>query len=399
MRVVIVSEWFSERMGYIENCLPKAMALLGHDVHVVTSNRQTYFNSPSYKVTYEPFIGPSVVECGVKRLDGFTLHRKPLIRFRGRLGIRGLIGTLRRLRPHVVQTLDMASLATYQSAIAKPIVGYQLFTANHVVKSVFPPARADIQHDAISRLRPVLSTWVPGRLVSLATRRCYPVTADAADIAIQFLGVQSQKVKTVSLGVDTEVFHPPRDEEESAARLAMRKRLGVAPDDIVCVYSGRFSKDKNPACLATAVARLFAEGRPYRGLFIGSGPQKDEIESTAGCIVHPFVSFDRLGAYFRSADVGVWPRQESTSMLDASASGLPIVISDRVEARERVDGRGLTYRENDAQDLAQTLLSLQDPERRFRLGMAGAEAIRARFSWMAMAQDRIRDYEESLADS
>lgn len=36
MQIAIVSDWFSEKMGYAENFLPKAMASLGHEVHLVT---------------------------------------------------------------------------------------------------------------------------------------------------------------------------------------------------------------------------------------------------------------------------------------------------------------------------------------------------------------------------
>ena len=61
MKIVILSSWFSERMGYIENCLPKALALLGHEVHVVSSTAQVYFNSPDYKEVYEPFLGKIIV--------------------------------------------------------------------------------------------------------------------------------------------------------------------------------------------------------------------------------------------------------------------------------------------------------------------------------------------------
>ncbi len=70
MRIVLISDWFAEKMGYAENCLPKALAALGHEVHLVTSIGQVYFNSPSYSATYEEFLGPAVVPAGVKAWDG-----------------------------------------------------------------------------------------------------------------------------------------------------------------------------------------------------------------------------------------------------------------------------------------------------------------------------------------
>jgi hypothetical protein len=57
MRIAIISDWFSEKMGYAENCLPKALASLGHEVHLITSNVQPYFNSPNYRETYDLLSG------------------------------------------------------------------------------------------------------------------------------------------------------------------------------------------------------------------------------------------------------------------------------------------------------------------------------------------------------
>src|SRR5690242_17600122 len=108
-------------MGYAENCLPKALAALGHEVHVVSANVQPYFDSPSYAATYEPFIGPPVVPTGEKELDGFVLHRLPFGRLFGRLRIRGLLAKLRAIGPDVVQTLEAAAISTYEAALGRTL--------------------------------------------------------------------------------------------------------------------------------------------------------------------------------------------------------------------------------------------------------------------------------------
>ncbi len=101
VRIVVTSDWFSEKMGYAENCLPKALASLGHDVHLVTSNTVPYFNSPSYRDVYERFLGPGVVACGTSQVDGFHVHRLPYALHRGHVMLRGLAKTLRVLAPEV----------------------------------------------------------------------------------------------------------------------------------------------------------------------------------------------------------------------------------------------------------------------------------------------------------
>ncbi|MBD3636829.1 MAG: hypothetical protein HUJ25_05750, partial [Crocinitomicaceae bacterium] len=74
MKIAFVCQSFSENMGYITNCLPKFLAKLGHEVHVISPNVQGYFSSPNYKETYEEFLGPAIVPTGSKQINGFALH-------------------------------------------------------------------------------------------------------------------------------------------------------------------------------------------------------------------------------------------------------------------------------------------------------------------------------------
>jgi len=387
---------FSEGMGYLPNCLPKALAYLGHDVHVIASNAQVYFDTPFYKETYEAHLGAPFVSTGVKQLDGFTLHRLPLVRWRRRLGIKGLYSALRDLQPDIVQVLDVIHLTAYQAALYQPLLGYRLFTANHMVASIFLPATEYDRLGAAERLRLFLSYVPLGRLVSSRTIKCYGATPDAVDIAVRFLGVSAKKVVLAPLGVDTAIFHPVVTETDQGERAALRAKLGFNDKDIVCIYTGRLTDAKNPLCLAQAIALLVKMGEPFRGLFIGTGPQRAGIEALPGNFVYPFVWHDELPHLYRAADIGVWPQQESMSMLDAAACGIPIVISRRVQAGERFEGNGETYTEGDVNDLVRALLSLKNPDRREQLGRLGAHKMASAYSWKSIAQQRLRDYEHAL---
>ena len=394
LRIVIISDWFSEKMGYVENCLPKALASLGHEVHVISSNVQTYFNYPFYKETYEPFIGPGIVSCITKRLNGYTLHRLPFEMCMGHLRIKGLAKALAALRPHIVQTLDIQSLSTYWAALGRPLLGYKLFLETTVLASVFPFAT---KRDITKRERfGMIAYEALGRFVSLLSERCYAATIDAADIAIRFFGIEPRKVSISSLGVDTDLFRPPATKFSRKVRAQVRSELGFLPSDIVCIYSGRFSQDKDPLCLAKAIKIVRKRNKSFRGLFIGNGPQAGAITKVEGCLVHRFVPFSELLPFYWASDVGVWPRQESTSQLDAVACGLPIVISGRVKAVERVEGNGLTYEEGDPYDLARQLANLSDREIRKALGFHGARKAQDLFSWELAATRLTNDYEASL---
>jgi glycosyltransferase involved in cell wall biosynthesis len=396
MKIAIISDWFSEKMGYAENCLPKALASLGHEVHLITSNCQTYFNSPTYNETYEPFIGPGIVPCESRNLDGYSLHRLPYGQWRGRLRIRGLRNKLATLCPQIVQTFDVTSLSTLETALSKASVGYKLFLESHTHASVFPPALGNGSlRDSIYWL---LYSKTFGKLLSALIEKCYPISPDAAEIVVRFFGIESRKVEVVPLGVDTDLFRPPNTGPAQQTRIQLRRSLGFAPNEVVCVYTGRFSKDKNPFCLAEAIGKLVAEGGAFRGLFVGNGLAEDvaAIRKLPGCIVNPFVPTSDLPPYYWAADIGIWPKQESTSQLDAAACGLPLILSNQIKVLERVNGNGLLYIEDNPDDLAQQIMRLSSPYIRKRMGVNGSKKVRKQFSWVKIAQQRLQNYETAL---
>ncbi len=396
MRIAIITDWFSEGMGYAENCLPKALASLGHEVHLITTDAQVYFDSPDYAATYEPFLGPPVVPTGAKTVDGYTLHRLPLRRWRGRLRIGGLYGKLKAIRPDIVQTFEVGHMSTLVAALAQSRLRYKLFLESHVHASVFG---ADWRR--VSRKRRVWRAAyrdIVGAFISGRVEKCYPISEDAAEIAVGLYGIAQSKIEVCSLGVDTDLFRPPESTQETTSRRELRAQLGYDDEDIVCIYTGRFSPPKGPQVLADAIARLVDAGERFRGLFIGGGTEAEvaALRNSAGCHVVAFMPARDLPPYYWAADMGVWPRQESTSQLDAAASGLPIILSDRVSVLERVTGNGLTYREGDSADLAERIKSLGQASTRRQLGTAGSLKMKAEFSWLQIAQKRAADYNRSL---
>jgi glycosyltransferase involved in cell wall biosynthesis len=131
---------------------------------------------------------------------------------------------------------------------------------------------------------------------------------------------------------------------------------------------------------------------------VGDGPTKlvETIRRTPGCIVHPFVPMTDLPPLYRSADIGVWPKQESTSQVDAAASGLPLILNHRVQVRERIEGNGLTYQNDDSDDLAEQIRSLKDRELRQRMGATGRRRMVEHFDWRHLARRRLADYAAAL---
>ena len=395
MRVVLLSETFTKGMGYLENLLPKYLARLGVETHVVASDLPCYYRQQAIRKVYNGFIEP--LEPGsVEARDGFTLHILGHRKTFGHMRMTGLHEKLRSIRPDVVQTCTPIGWIALDAARFKAALGYKLFTGSHHHASVFSLANDPGLLWSAERLRCLALRTIPGRMVSQVTEKCHAITEDCADVAVRFFGVPRSKLEVCPLGVDTELFHEAANAGDAADRRARRERLGFRENQIVCIYTGRFSAEKNPLLLARAVAELRRQEEPYAGLFVGNGEQAEEIRRCEGCVTHPFVKVEELGAFYRCADIGAWPAQESLSMLDAAACGLPVVANDTMTARERLDGNGVRYRLNDQGDLARALLELRGAGKRKAMGERGARRMAEHFSWESIARRRVGDYEAAL---
>lgn len=397
MRVVILMETFPEGMGYAGLAIPKTMKKLGVDVHYVTAGLPVYYSMKDYETTYGEFHGKRDRPGTSREVEGFPVHFLDFRRTYGGVRMSGLAQKLAELRPDIVQTFSHVGWTGLDAALLQPSYGYRLFTGNHTTASVYPLAQGEHGPLSLLRIKETLIRKLPGRFISSRIDKCYGATVDCSDVAVRFMGVPENKIDTVELGVETDIFRPSANEEERREELTLRRDLGVADDEIMCVYTGRFTDEKNPLLLAQVVAEMRADGMPVRAVFYGEGIQRDAIAAYEGAIVRPFVHYFNLGTLYRAAEVGVWPTQESTSMIDCAACGTPTIVNDTLKAVERVRGNGLQYRLNDPADLRRAITEMMDPELRERLGSEGTRKMAATYSWTAQVERRLADYRAALA--
>lgn len=392
-RVAIVNESFCKQMGYLPNLLCRYLARFGVETHLIVGAFPPYHYRPDFDATFDSF-GEQLVPGTVESYDGYTLHVLAQRRVLGYARHVGLRARLKELRPDVVQTFVSIGWPAFDCALARPWVGYKLFIGNHNAASTFPLARRKAPFGDPEMLRCRLLRSLPGRLVSLGTEKCYAATEDCAEIAWRFYGVQRRKVEVTHLGVDTDVFFPATPSSQ-AERRELRRRLGLADHEIVCINTGKLTQEKNPLLVAQAAERLRALGRPYRSLFIGNGPERHKLSAISSAVTLDFMRWDQLAPYYRAADIGVWPTIESTSILDAAACGLPLVVSDQIY-RAPVEGNGTTYRLNDLDSMVEALLRLEPLEVRAALGASGAAKMKSQFSMEQVTSRRLRDYLAAL---
>lgn len=386
-KIVFVCPWYSENMGYIHNCLSKSISDLGNDVHIITSNTQQYFNSDNYKETYEKFLGPAIVDCCTYDVEGVTIHRLPYKLFKTEVHMNGLYSKLKELNPNVVHVFSVDSILTFKLAIFQIFLRYKLFASNHTLLSVFPLDKNWEKMSMYKKISWKVKHYLPGRFINSRLSLVINPSEEGTYISEKYYGIDRNKVKFAPLGVDTSIF-----KKDLKFEGMVRKQLDIEKDMIICIYTGRFSAQKNPIILAKAIEILNKNGHNYIGVFVGDGDQKENISNYKNCYCLGFIAHEKLYKYYNASDIAVWPREESTSMLDAAACGTPIVVSNQVLMKERYEGNGLTYVENSPEDLAKVLLELNSNQIREMLGSMGLKKMKDKFSWDAIAIERLIDY-------
>jgi glycosyltransferase involved in cell wall biosynthesis len=400
MKIVFVSAWYSENMGYLENCLPQSLARLGHEVHLVTSTAQVYFNHPYYEKAYQKYLGDPIQPAGTKNTEGVTIHRLPFRQLKSKIIFKGLFNKIAEIRPDVVHTLEHVAIDTLKLALMKPIFRYKLFTANHAVMSVYPFARNWATLPFKKKVEWFLTEYCVGKFNSFFIEKCFAVTIDAGEIAEKYRGVPKNKVKVTTLGVDTHHFSP-----NEAAKYEFRKRYGYSEKDIICIYTGKLIAQKQPLLIAQAVHALYKQGLPYKAFFVAEGELGDEIRRYDCCQIIPLQPFKELPNFFRMADIAIWAGEESSSQLDAVASGACLILTDNIKAYDEIDLNpkpetqnpkpeivSRKFQHGNLNDLIKQLEYLGDKNIRNALIIKGVEEMQSKYSWDKIAQNRLEDY-------
>lgn len=146
-----------------------------------------------------------------------------------------------------------------------------------------------------------------------------------------------------SRGVDTRAFAP------SWRSLEYRRSLGILDEDFVLLYVGRLAREKGLDQLLEAARVLGARDPAVRLMLVGDGPYEGVCRQRApsGTIMTGTLSGHELSTAFASGDLFVFPSTTDTFgnvLLEAMASGLPVIGADCEVTRERLDGgSGLVF--------------------------------------------------------
>lgn len=189
-----------------------------------------------------------------------------------------------------------------------------------------------------------------GRGWKLRARLARGIATQNPTMVDEFFAGHRGPVRVIPPGVDGERFSPGPG--------PWRERLGLADDDVLVVHVAHLLPNKNQLDLVRAVERtgfhLALAGRPLDLAYAA------EVEAAAGERVHLLGPVDDVPGLLRSADVFAFASTDEAcpvAVLEAMATGLPVVVSDIPGTRHLVtDGvDGLRFPVGDVDALAEAL--------------------------------------------
>jgi sugar transferase (PEP-CTERM/EpsH1 system associated) len=150
--------------------------------------------------------------------------------------------------------------------------------------------------------------------------------------------ISKEKIAYMPNGCDLKIFYPGKDTEK-------RRSLGVEERDIVIGSVGSLKEMKGFDELVTAFAKIAKERDSLKLLLIGDGPQKDGLKRLAenlGVAKKTIFTGEIIETAFlyRAMDIFVLPSLAENfpiALLEAMATGLPIVATDVGDVRYMLD--------------------------------------------------------------
>lgn len=378
LTIAHLSAYFQPLLGYQEYYLAREMAMLGHQVHVITSDR--YHPFPDFESTAGPLLGKRVVGTGVMQMDGFTVHRLPLLwEHRNRVIVRGVSKCLKRIRPDIVIMHGTTNLMNVMPLLRISEFGYRVIADEHNLPSV-----AD--NSLLARLYyAAWGAWIR-RLVREGRIKLVGVADECVEFAARAFGLRREEVYNIPLGADHRLFRP-----DISVREAMRSELGFAQEDVVVIYTGKICHSKDPALLLDACLQIADECR-LKFLFVGNVESAyrgrfDSARAGSPRVVHvPAVSNSDLWRYYNAADIACWPKHASLSMIEAASTGLPIVVARELGERLSYQN-GIGIRQCSLEDIREAVKALsEDRQMRVEMGRRGRRLVEDQLSYQVVAR-------------
>jgi glycosyltransferase involved in cell wall biosynthesis len=375
-----ITDRFDPRFGYAEFYLVKKQKELGFDISVVTSDRDI---------------------CGERKWSSFstTVRGIDIYIIESLFEARGIVWPLRPLRlakminsfsPDVVHCHGFLNPLTQEALLLKNFYKYK------------------VVGDLITGISPLTFILLPrfrfffNFLVSSKVNAFFACNKAVEEFLTRNMNIPQKKVHLIPLAADHKLFKPDNSRREKT-----RSRLGLLPEDIVAIYTGKFLPSKRIHDLLAACKPIIDRHKYFKIVLVGDGPEhyKEKLKSIIGelgitknVLIIKTVHRKELPNFYNAADFAVWPGAFSISIVEAMACGLPIIIAKSDWTSHYLEyENGYSFEAGDVHKLSSLLLTLvKDDKTRRLMGTKSRKLVEDKLNWDTVATKYLEVYKSIM---
>jgi 1,2-diacylglycerol 3-alpha-glucosyltransferase len=364
MKIAMFTDYFFPELGGIQDSIATLSRSLGARGHCVD------IYAPRYSPKDYHLAGSAVREPNLGK--NVRIHRRrsmpvPSSTGQSRAALpspKGWPALRRRARPDLIHVHSFFGIGL-DALLVGTVLRIPLVGTNHTTVAGFGP------HIPISVRR-------ASDYVMWFHNRCEHVTAPSKSVFDELGSARLRRpLSVISNPIDTDRFCPTSANEHDV----IKAQLGLTGP--VVTYAGRLGPEKNLEPILRAIAMLRDRGLRLQLAIAGHGTHEASLRTLIGDLrigdqawLLGTLTQTELADLLRISDIFVMmstSETQSMALLQAMASGVPVVAANSRALPEFVDGsNGVLVDPHDPAELADTLADLSaSPERRRKLGSAG----------------------------
>jgi glycosyltransferase involved in cell wall biosynthesis len=376
---------FDPNKRYLEYYLARELSKSNNDVTVFSFKQRgeiSEFMIDDFRVVYVPKL---------LQIDGFPIFRPR--------EISKILKITKEYMPEVIHCQPLFSplsllFMNHKSLFDYKIVGSLITGVGHSYERLI---NSVIKKMELSFVKMLVKHYVTNR-----TKLFFAKNYMLKELLIQVFDIPSEKICTIPLGVDPEVF-----KFSQKAKDQKRAKLGLSIDDIVVVYSGKLIPSKKLDILIEAIAPLIRKNSKIKLLIIGKGEPSyiaylknliSHFKILRNVIFHHWVHKSSLPDLYSASDIAVWPGSPSISIIEAAAIGLPIIIKlSPIEIYAVEYKNGFVFEQGNIDKLREYLkILIDDKNLRHEMGNRSRVLVEQKLNWRSIATQYYSAYMEVL---
>lgn len=321
MKILMLCDFFDEKLEYQENLLVKYYRKHGHDVTVVTSTFDSVFD-------YYADRHDNTLPSRTYQHDGATI-----IKLRYRYNLLNRLRAFQRI-DHILD--DEAPDLIFVHDIMLNLPECIRYVRAHPHSRMILDYHADYSNSgknalSLKVLHGMIRKWFLDRARPHLSR-IFPIVPAGATFLHEIYKVPHEEMEILPLGADTDLAMSIR---QGSGRADLRRQYGIPDDHTVIFTGGKLAPAKRTELLLKAalslphlpihliVAGEAGEGdAAYEQMLYGLAAANPRVQMVG------WLGREDIYRHLHMADLGVFPASQSILWQQAIAMGLPLIVGD-----------------------------------------------------------------------